>query len=54
MAAFKEAVPGCQVETVEYQSTGAGWREHDRYFVIKDVFETRAYRPFASGADGAQ
>ena len=54
VAAFKEAVPGCQVETVEYQSTGAGWREHDRYFVIKDVFETRAYRPFASGADGAQ
>ena len=54
VAAFKEAVPGCQVETVEYQSTGAGWREHDRYFVIKDVFETRVYRPFASVADGAQ
>ncbi|MGN0777971.1 MAG: leucine-rich repeat domain-containing protein [Aristaeellaceae bacterium] len=46
VAAFKEAVPGCQVETVEYQSTGAGWREHERYFVIKDIFESRIYRPF--------
>lgn len=54
VAAFQEAVPGCRVETVEYQSTGAGWREHERYFVIKDVFETRVYRPFASVADGAQ
>ena len=54
VAAFKEAVPGCQVETVEYQSTGAGWREHERYFVIKDVFETRVYRPFAGEADGAR
>ena len=54
VAAFKEAVPGCQVETVEYQSTGAGWREHERYFVMKDVFETRVYRPFAGEAEGAR
>ena len=52
--AFKAAVPGCQVETVEYQSTGAGWREHERYFVIKDVFETRVYRPFATRAEDAE
>ncbi|MGN1021027.1 MAG: leucine-rich repeat domain-containing protein [Aristaeellaceae bacterium] len=54
VSAFQAAVPGCQVETVEYQSTGAGWREHERYFVIKDVFETRVYRPFATQAEDAQ
>ena len=46
VAAFKQAVPGCQVETVEYQSTGAGWREHPRYFVLVESFKTRTYIPF--------
>lgn len=46
VAAFKAAVPGCQVETVEYQSTGAGWREHPRYFIMAESFKTRMYVPF--------
>lgn len=46
VAAFKAAVPGCQVETVEYQSTGAGWREHPRYFIMAESFKTRVYVPF--------
>lgn len=45
--AFRKAVPGCQVEYEVYGSTDAGWRKHDRYFVMKESFETRTYRPFA-------
>lgn len=44
--AFKEAVPGCQVETETVKSTEAGWREHPRYFVMKESFDTRTYIPF--------
>lgn len=44
--AFQQAVPGCQVEYTEYQSTGAGWREHPRYFIMKESFDTRTYIPF--------
>ncbi len=46
VARFKEALPNCQVETVEYQSTGAGWREHPRYFVLIKSFEDNTYYPF--------
>lgn len=43
---FKAAMPNLRMETEEYQSTGAGWRNHKRYEVIKEVFSTRIYRPF--------
>lgn len=43
---FKAAMPDLRMETEEYQSTGAGWRNHKRYEVIKEMFSTRVYRPF--------
>ena len=43
---FKTAMPDLRMETEEYQSTGAGWRNHQRYEVIKEMFSTRVYRPF--------
>ncbi|MBQ8653650.1 MAG: leucine-rich repeat domain-containing protein [Clostridia bacterium] len=44
--AFKAAVPGCQVISEGYQSTGFGWRDHPRYATILKMFETRTYIPF--------
>lgn len=46
IAAFQAAVPGCQVETETIKSTEAGWREHPRYFIMKESFDTRTYIPF--------
>lgn len=46
IAAFQAAVPGCQVETETAKSTEAGWREHPRYFIMKESFDTRTYIPF--------
>ncbi len=43
---FKRHVPGCKVETVEYQSTGAGWRSIDRYDILVKSFEENVYYPF--------
>ncbi len=43
---FQQALPNCQVEYKEYQSTGAGWREHPRYFVMIKSFEDKTYYPF--------
>lgn len=47
IAAFKAAVPGCKVETKEYQSTGAGWRVHNRYDIMYNSFVTGIYEPFS-------
>ena len=44
---LQEVLPNCVIETETYQSTGAGWREHERYFVIQKSFETYTYIPFA-------
>ena len=44
--AFKEALPNCVVETETVKSTEAGWREHPRYFTMKESFDTRTYIPF--------
>ena len=43
---FKAVLPNCVVETETYQSTGGGWREHERYFVIQKSFEDYVYYPF--------
>lgn len=44
--AFKQALPNCVVETETVKSTEAGWREHPRYFIMKESFDTRTYIPF--------
>lgn len=45
-----EALPNTHIDYTNY-STGGGWREHDRYFVIYEMFKTGTYIPFASPAD---
>lgn len=44
--ALQEALPGCHVEYSEWQSTGAGWREHPRYFTMYESFTSGTYLPF--------
>lgn len=46
IAAFKEALPNCRVESKVWGSTDAGWREHPRYFVMINSFEKMKYNPF--------
>ena len=43
--ALKAALPDCHINSTTY-STGGGWREHPRYFVIFDIFKTSVYKPF--------
>lgn len=43
---FREALPGCRVESKEWQSTGAGWRNHPRYNIMYDSFVSGVYQPF--------
>ena len=45
-----QALPNTHIDYQNY-STGGGWREHDRYFVIYEMFNTGVYIPFASPAD---
>lgn len=45
LTALKEALPRCYIDAKTY-STGGGWREHPRYFVIADIFKNSAYKPF--------
>ncbi|MEG2604687.1 MAG: leucine-rich repeat domain-containing protein [Clostridia bacterium] len=40
-------LPNVDICFSSWGSTSAGWREHERYFVIKDVFDHWVYRPFA-------
>lgn len=44
---LQAVLPDCVIETESYESTGAGWREHDRYFILVESFETNVYIPFA-------
>lgn len=46
VAKLQEKLPGCVIETETYESTGAGWREHDRYFILIKSFEDNTYYPF--------
>ena len=41
-------LPNVKIVFSSWGSTSAGWREHDRYFVIKDVFDNWVYRPFST------
>lgn len=50
VAKLQEKLPNCVIETETYQSTGAGWREHPRYFVLIKSFEDNTYYPFESSA----
>ena len=47
VAKLQEKLPNCVIETETYQSTGAGWREHDRYFILIEAFGSNTYIPFA-------
>ena len=44
---LKEALPGTHIDSTHYSTLG-GWREHDRYFVIKEMFKTGVYIPFST------
>lgn len=46
IARLQEKLPDCVIETETYESTGAGWREHDRYFTLIKSFEDNTYYPF--------
>lgn len=43
---LQEMLPNCVIETETYESTGAGWREHDRYYVMYYSFQDNTYYPF--------
>ena len=43
---FKAAVPGCKVESEDWQSTGSGWRNHPRYTIMYNSFVSGVYQPF--------
>lgn len=45
LRALSAALPKCYIDAKTY-STGGGWREHPRYFVIFDIFKTSVYKPF--------
>ena len=51
VAKLQEALPNCVIETETYQSTGAGWRGHPRYFIMYQSFEDRVYYPFEETAE---
>ncbi|MGN0795080.1 MAG: leucine-rich repeat domain-containing protein [Aristaeellaceae bacterium] len=46
VAKLQAVLPNCVIETETYQSTGAGWREHPRYFIMVNSFEDNIYYPF--------
>ena len=50
---LKEALPNTHIDYENY-STGGGWREHDRYFVIYEMFKNGTYSPFASSTETAE
>lgn len=48
--ALQAVLPNCVIETESYESTGAGWREHERYPILVESFETNVYLPFNESA----
>lgn len=42
---LKEALPNCYIDSKSW-STQGGWREHERYDVIYNMFKTGVYIPF--------
>ena len=47
VAKLQAVLPDCVIETETYESTGAGWREHERYFIMAKSFEDNVYYPFS-------
>ena len=45
MQALEDVNPDCEYDWVNNPTAGT-WREHPRYFVIKEMFATGVYRPF--------
>lgn len=43
---LQAALPNCVIETESYESTGAGWREHERYEIMYYSFQDNTYYPF--------
>lgn len=43
--ALEAALPDCEINW-DSMPTGGGWREHERYFVIRDMFRSKTYIPF--------
>lgn len=43
---LQAALPNCHIEAETYQSTGAGWREHERYDIMYYSFQDNTYYPF--------
>ena len=43
---LQAVLPNLRIEHTEWQSTGAGWREHPRYFTMYEGFSTGVYIPF--------
>ena len=48
--ALQAVLPDCVIVTESYESTGAGWREQERYPILVESFETNVYIPFAESA----
>ena len=44
--ALQAALPNLVIETKTKQSTEAGWREHPRYFTMRESFLSHYYIPF--------
>jgi len=44
--ALQKALPDCHIDTTSYQSTGNGWRVHQRYYVLYEIFHTRVFLPW--------
>ncbi|MBQ8313190.1 MAG: hypothetical protein IJX84_08320 [Clostridia bacterium] len=45
--ALQAALPNLVIETETKKSTEAGWREHPRYFTMRESFESHYYVPFS-------
>lgn len=43
--ALKEALPNTYIDSTNW-STEGGWREHERYFIINEMFHSFVYQPF--------
>lgn len=45
-AALEAALPNCQIVWEWSRSTSFGWRYHERYTILRRMFETATYEPF--------
>ena len=44
---LREGLPGVEFDFSSNGSTDNGWREHPRYFIMREGFRTRTYIPFS-------